>query len=70
MDPGFSLWKITFLTPYTKNSQNLEKRQNVRPENIKLLEGNIGWTLFDVAIFFLDLFPKAKEIKTKITNET
>ena len=46
------------------------KDLNVRHETVKLLEENIGRTLFDIncSNIFLDPSPKAKEIKTKINK--
>ena len=57
-----------FLTPYNKNPQN--KDLNVRLETVKLLEENIGRTLFDInhSNIFLNLGSKAKEIKAKINK--
>ena len=43
---------------------------NVRPEIIKFLEENIGSSLIDTHLrgVFVDLIPKAREIKAKISK--
>ena len=55
-------------------AQRLEwiKDLNVRLDTIKLLEENIGRTLFDInhSKIFFDPPPRVMEIKTKITNGT
>ena len=59
-----------FLTLYTKINSKWIKVLNVRPDTIKLLEENIGRTLYDInhnKILF-DPPPRKMEIKTKINK--
>ena len=60
--------KLHFLTPYTKINSKWIKNLNVKPENIKLLEENIGRTLDDInqSKILYDPPPRVKEIKTKL----
>ena len=57
-----------FLTPSTKINPKCIKDLNVRPETIKLLEENIGRTLYDINHnkILYDTPPRIMEIKTKI----
>ena len=58
------------LTPYTKINSKWIRVLNVRPDTIKLLEENIGRTLYDInhnKILF-DPPPRKMEIKTKINK--
>ena len=59
-----------FLTPYTKINLEWIKDLNVRPETIKLLEGNIGRTLDDInqSKILYDPPPRVMEIKTKVNK--
>ena len=61
-----------FLTPYTKINSKWIKNLNVRPETIKLLEENIGKTLFDInhSKILYDPPFRILEIKAKINNGT
>ena len=58
------------LTPYTKINSKWIRDLNVRPDAIKLLEENIGRTLFDInhSKIFFDPPPRVMEIKRKINK--
>ena len=58
------------LTPYTKINSKWIRDLNVRPGTIKLLEENLGRTLFDInhSKIFFDPPPRVMEIKTKIND--
>ena len=59
-----------FLTPYTKINSKWIKDLNVRPETIKLLEENIGKTVFDInhSRILYDPSPRILEIEGKINK--
>ena len=56
------------LTPYTKINSKWIKDRNVKPDTIKLLEQNIGRTLYDInhSKILFDPPPRKMEIKTKL----
>ena len=58
---------VHFLTPYTKINSEWIRYLNIRPDTIKLLEDNIGQTLFDInhSNIFSDPPPRVMTIKTK-----
>ena len=58
------------LTPYTKINSKWIQDLNVRLDSIKLLEENIGRTLFDIkhSKILFDPPPREMEIKTKINK--
>ena len=59
-----------FLTPYTKINSKWIKDLNMRPDTIKLLEENVGRTLYDInhSKILFDPPPREMEIKTKINK--
>ena len=59
-----------FVTPYTKVNSKWIKKLNVRPETIKLLEGNIGRPLDDInqSEIFYDPSSRTMETKTKVNK--
>ena len=58
------------LTPYTKINSKWIRYLNVRLDTLKLLEENIGKTLFHISHSksFFDPPPRVMEIKTKINK--
>ena len=58
------------LTPYTKINSKWIQDLNVRPDTIKLLEENVGITLFDInhSKIFFDPPPRVMGIKIKINK--
>ena len=59
-----------FLTTHTKINSKWIKDLNVKLHTIKLLEANVGRTLFDInhSNVFFDPLPRVTEIKTKINK--
>ena len=58
------------LTPYTKINSKWIKDLSVRPDTIKLIEENIGRTLYDInhnKVLF-DPPPRVMEIKIKVNK--
>ena len=58
------------LTSYTKRNSKWIKHLKVRPDTIKLLEENLGRTLYDInhSKVLFDPPPREMEIKTKINK--
>ena len=64
------MMEIVFLTPYTKINSQWIKDLNVRPETMKLLQGNIGLTLSGIhhGRILYDPPPTVLEMKAKINK--
>ena len=56
------------LTPYTKINSKLIKDLNVRPDTLKLLEENIGRTLYDINHSKILFDPPPRKMETKINK--
>ena len=56
------------LTPYTKTDSKWIKDLNIRPDTIKLLEENIGKTLFDINHSKIFFDPPLREMEIKINK--
>ena len=58
------------LIPYTKINSKWIKDLNIRPDTLKLLEENIGRTLYDInhSKILFDPPPREMEIKSKINK--
>ena len=54
------------LTPYTKINSKWNKDLNVRPDTIKLLEENIGRTLYDIHHSKILFYPPTRKMEIKI----
>ena len=71
-DKGGKNIQCPLLTPYTKINSKYIKDLNVRPETIKLLQGNISRTLDEInqSKILYDPPPRVMEIKTKVNSGT
>ena len=58
------------LTPYTKINSKWIKDLNIRPDAVKLLQENIGKTLYDInhCKILFDPPPREMELKTNINK--
>ena len=60
-----------YTMPHRQINSKLIKDLNLRPQTVKLLDKNIGYKVLDIGLSdFLDLTPKAKSTKAKISGIT